>query len=75
MEPQSEGLSPNFKEEELPGGESPIRIDELLGMIETVEAVPTYTPNRFAQQLRIVTAGGSSVLAVYDANNNSWKTF
>lgn len=49
-------------------------ISEILGIIKTVEIVPTGTPRKFSEQIRLVVQGGVSSLYVFDTVNNTWKS-
>lgn len=48
------------------------RIDDLLGMFQTVSTAPTATPKRIINQIQIYTNGGTLRLYWYDTTNNTW---
>lgn len=43
------------------------------GFWQTIDAVPTEKPRTFFEQVRIVTAGGSSRLYIYDTGGLAWR--
>ena len=45
----------------------------LYGFIRTIDFVPTEKPKTFADQLFIVTAGGSSRMYIYDTRGLAWR--
>lgn len=49
------------------------QVFNLLGFFRTQESVPTDKPVRFAEQLVIVTSGGSSRQYIYDTNGLAWR--
>lgn len=51
-----------------------IRLDDLLGKIETRTTVPTYIPKKLSEQIVLVSGTPSSLYA-YDYLNNRWKVF
>ena len=60
-----------FKEQDLP--ELPFnRLEDIWGVLPTIDTIPTYTPARFLQQIVIVANGGSSRAYIYDTVNNRW---
>lgn len=50
-------------------------IVNLLGMIRTVDAIPTVAPNRLLDQFVYFDNGVSHVLCFYDTTNNRWVSF
>lgn len=49
-----------------------IEIDDVIGTIPTVSAVPTGKPVRFSQQLKIYKSGSTRRLYWYDTLNQEW---
>lgn len=45
----------------------------LLGFFKTIDFVPTAKPQRFAEQVFIVTATGSSRVYIYDTAGLAWR--
>lgn len=49
------------------------RIENILGMFQTVTTAPTATPTTFHNQIQIHINGGTLRLYVYDTVNNTWR--
>lgn len=49
------------------------QLRNIFGNIEVVSAIPTETPIRFDQQIKIYVSGATYRLYVYDNVANNWK--
>lgn len=50
-----------------------MEIRDLIGLLPTLTAAPTYVPRKFSEQVVIAVAGGANSLYVYDVTNNLWR--
>lgn len=51
----------------------PTFLDQMIGSIETVTAVPAGRPANFINQFKFYSTGGVYRLYIYDAKNNAWR--
>ncbi len=49
------------------------RMQEILGMFQTVTAAPTVTPFNWQNQIQIYSSGGTFRIYIYDTASNAWK--
>jgi len=49
-----------------------LKLENIFGMIRTVDAVPTHTPRNLFEQIIIYTSGATLRFYWYDVTNNLW---
>lgn len=50
-----------------------LKLENLFGLIRTVDTAPTHTPRNLFEQFIIYTNGATYRLYLYDTTNNAWR--
>jgi hypothetical protein len=67
-------MNPDFNPKIAPNTPDIQHILNLEGFLPTLTEEPTYVPRKFAEQIVIVTTGGSSRAYIYDTKAIGWKS-